>query len=92
MSLTVSPIGAAPVPPANSPANFSSAKLTSLTPTVTDIVQLSTAGQAVVLSPEEVTLDETDTYSQLVKAADNHDPAAGSLLNALDSVPPPKVP
>jgi len=91
MVVNVNPIAATPAPleydPANAPATS-----TSLPANITDTVQLTAAGRAIAtLSPEEIMLEETDTYAQLQQAAANDDPVAQSLLNALASLPPPHV-
>ena len=46
-----------------------------------DTVQISSAATT-TLTPAQMTLEETETYSQIVQAAANGDPTARSLLAA----------
>jgi hypothetical protein len=89
-TVNVSPI--ASMPPLQNDAGNSSARSTSRSAPVADAVQLTPAGEAAAtLSPEEILLDETDSYAEILKAAANDDPVARSLLDALNSIPPPQV-
>jgi hypothetical protein len=89
--VTVNPIGATHAPLATAPAS-PAVKSTSSPAKVTDTVQLSTVGQAAILSPQATMLEETDTHAQLLQSALSGDPVARSLLAALASIPPPQVP